>query len=365
MNHRASDILIVTALTVEREAIRAYLGDVRVERRGRTTADLGRFEVEGRDAYNVAVIETGSGNIDASVATSQALHDLSPGLVMMVGVAGGVKDVKIGDVVASRKVLWTEAGKAAKGGPSNDESVYLPRPDFAPVSPSLVNLARAVVADKSWLARAEARGAGLRLDGDPAQAVVAPIAIGENVIADSAGPHGERLRQTYGEAVAVAMEDVGVLKSVAAAESISAIAVRGISDLLDGKSAADARGSHALASANAAAFAFELLSLRSRLQPLERTYDEGATELLEVAARLLPGGPTERAVWDRAGGDVSRLPLVDGGGRDRWRAALRELSLGGGGSEISMLSLVDVMIEDFPRSEELRKIRRVVRDATT
>ena len=71
----------------------------------------------------------------------------------MVGVAGGVKDVEIGDVVASRKVYWIEPGKQTSEGSDGGSarSRTFVRPDFGPVSHRLIQTARAVVADTAWL----------------------------------------------------------------------------------------------------------------------------------------------------------------------------------------------------------------------
>ncbi|MBA2954621.1 hypothetical protein HZF07_12890 [Nocardioides sp. CGMCC 1.13656] len=84
----------------------------------------------------IAIIETGPGNVSAGILTAQAEETFRPEYIVMFGIAGGVKDVAIGDVVASSKVYWVEGGKAA--------DKFKPRPDFAAVSPSVLQLARAV-----------------------------------------------------------------------------------------------------------------------------------------------------------------------------------------------------------------------------
>ena len=193
------DALIVTALALEREAVRQHLRDVRVQRIGPTTADLGSFEVNGQEVV-VAVIETGPGNIDAATATSSALRELSPRIVVMVGVAGGVKDVEVGDVVASRKVYWIEPGKQTRessdGGPAHSRTFV--RPDFGPVSHRLIQTARAVVADTAWRTRAEEKSAGVCIAGEPASALVAPLVAVEKVVADTRAS----LAQTIGVTLA-------------------------------------------------------------------------------------------------------------------------------------------------------------------
>ena len=72
----------------------------------------------------------------------------------------------------------------------------------------------------------------------------------------------------------------------------------------------------------------------------------------DLMADLYPEGPTDQDIWPRSGGDVSRLKLV-GSGRARWFAALRTLSLGGGGRDVSLATLIAAALEDYPRHPEL------------
>ena len=357
------DALIVTALALEREAVRQHLRDVEVQRVGLTTADLGSFEVNGHEVV-VAVIETGPGNIDASTATSSALRELSPQIVLMVGVAGGVKDVEIGDVVASSKVYWIEPGKQTSEGTDGESarSQTFVRPDFGPVSHRLIQTARAVVADAAWRARAGEKSAGVRISGEPAFALVAPLVAVEKVVADPHGPLGQTIRSDFSDAVAVAMEDAGALRAVAEQEVAAAISIRGISDMLEGKAVADQQGGQQLAAANAAAFAFEFLSLEIRLsgQPRQNLTDLPA--LTDLASTLYPSGPSERSIWVRSGGDLARLSL-NGAGHTQWWSALHELGLGGGGEGISFDTLITTMLEDYPNHLGLLSIVRNHTDA--
>src|SRR4051812_6334661 len=97
------DVLVVTALQLERRAVREHLRDLRADNESGLHADVGAFG-HGNISHRVAVIETGAGNVDAAVLTARAEEAFRPAVVVMMGVAGGLKDVAVGDVVASSKV---------------------------------------------------------------------------------------------------------------------------------------------------------------------------------------------------------------------------------------------------------------------
>jgi hypothetical protein len=81
-------------------------------------------------------------------------------------------------------------------------------------------------------------------------------------------------------------------------------------------------------------------------------------DLEHIMADLYPAGPTDQAIWSRAGGDVSRLSLA-GTGRANWFAALRTLRLGGGGRGINRETLIAASLEDYPHHAELLALRNL------
>jgi hypothetical protein len=79
-------------------------------------------------------------------------------------------------------------------------------------------------------------------------------------------------------------------------------------------------------------------------------------EIETIMADLYPAGPTDQEIWARAGGDLSRLRL-NGTGRANWFVALRNLKLGGGGQQISIHTLLETAIDDFPHHPELAALK--------
>jgi hypothetical protein len=77
----------------------------------------------------------------------------------------------------------------------------------------------------------------------------------------------------------------------------------------------------------------------SKAVPVASVTDKGWRDIEDIMADLYPAGPTDQAIWARAGGDVSRLTL-SGTGRANWFAALRTLKLGGGGKGITRRALL-------------------------
>lgn len=347
----AADIVVVTALQLERRAVRAHLSDFEVEALSGLSADVG-WRASRRE-QRVAVVETGPGNVAAGLVAVRAEETFRPAYMFMLGVAGGVKDVSIGDVVASSKVYWIEGGKAG--------SMFKPRPDFAPVSGELVQLARAVAADGTWMAGSRGRAGSWVDAGRAPVALVGPIVVGEKVVADRGSEAARLISRTYSDAVAVDMEDFGVLHGGAATERAKVLAIRGISDMLSAKASADRAGSQPLAAANAAAFLFSLIdrlpSSLSRAGGVRAGVDEAdaSSEIVAVCCELYPEGPQQDALWERAGGDRSRLQ-PDGSGATRWWNAIRTLQNGGGGGTITLGVLLGVMRSDYPGHPELARL---------
>ncbi|MDP3183567.1 MAG: 5'-methylthioadenosine/S-adenosylhomocysteine nucleosidase, partial [Desulfobaccales bacterium] len=240
--------VILTALRVEYLAVRAHLTDPKQHTHPQGTVyEKGNFPSPAGQ-WEVLVAEIGQGNPDAAFETERAINYFQPDAALFVGVAGGLKDVSLGDVVAASWVRGYERGKV-----TGQEFQLREYPGKS--SHRMVQRAMAEAKKADWLSR---------LTG-PAplpspKVLVEPIASGEKVVASKRSALYRFLRSACSDAVAVEMEGIGFLAAAHAHPQVYALVVRGISDLIAGKNAPDEEERQQTASRHAAAFAFEVLA---------------------------------------------------------------------------------------------------------
>lgn len=233
------DVLFVTALPLEASAVAGLLDDLVVTASpGLERAFLrGRLRLSDASFASVVLAEIGVGHVSAASRTAELFAELRPRIAILAGIAGGVKDVGHGDVVVATKVSILDYGKYVAGG-------FTPRADQYRCSPRLLSLARTTLLVGSL--------------GQPAdsQVQVAPMVAVNGVVA-AKGEMTAAIASAFSDAVALSMEDGGFLAATEGT-AVEAIAVRGISDLLDDKRPEDDATRQPAAAAAAAAVAVAL-----------------------------------------------------------------------------------------------------------
>jgi nucleoside phosphorylase len=134
-----------------------------------TVYERGTFLAEACQ-WEVGIVQIGAGNAPAAVEAERAIAYFQPRTVLFVGVAGGLKDVRIGDVVAATKVYGYESGRA--------ELTFRARPEAGRSTHRMEQRARMEATKNDWLQRL-----ARQLPDPLPRVVVAPIAAGEKVVA--------------------------------------------------------------------------------------------------------------------------------------------------------------------------------------
>jgi tetratricopeptide (TPR) repeat protein len=242
------EVIMLTALQVECQAVLHHLqqrGEDIVHPSG-TVYHWGTFLGKTR-LWHVAVAEIGVGGVSAALEAEKAIQFFQANIALFVGIAGGLKDVQLGDVVAATKIYAYEAGKEGQS--------FEPRLELGRSSHALEQRARAEAHSDEWLSRLD----GSRLDPAP-RVLIGALAAGAKVLASTQSSLSDLLKNTYSDALAVEMEGHGFLHAVSINRKVHGLVIRGISDLLDDKLVADTAGWQHIAAQHAAVFAFQILA---------------------------------------------------------------------------------------------------------
>lgn len=267
---RQPSALIITSLKVEYQAVCEHLSNIHEELllHG-TLCERGTFAATDHE-WDITTLITSAGNASAAFETERAINYLQPEIVLFVGIAGGLKDVRIGDVVVATKIYSYEQDRADRDFPI--------RREVATTSYALIQRARACAKNEDWLLRTGALSTGDSQSSEGLSRVfIAPIVAGEKGIVAPSPLYGV-LRSIYSDAVAVEMEGqgYGFLTAIQANQSVQMLVIRGITELLDDKSRADK--SRALTAArHASAFAFQLLATLGKAQQAQSLHPSSAT----------------------------------------------------------------------------------------
>lgn len=240
-------IVVLTALQVEHNAIRRHMAGLRAHPHPAGT----HFEIGAlaqRQDRRVALAVLGTGNSGAAALTERAIAEFQPDAVILVGIAGALRDwLRIGDVIVATKIYGYHGGRSDDGGFRARPQAWLP-------SHRLEQLARHMDSTDTWQSL---------LPDESARPNVhfLPIAAGEVVLDSTSSALARQLREHYNDAVAVEMESSGMAHASHLNLSVPAITIRGISDFAFGtKDFTDESGGPRQAADHAAAFAAALIA---------------------------------------------------------------------------------------------------------
>jgi len=337
-------ILILTALEVERSAVEQHLKNIELILHPETGTNYTKGTYYHSDrALEVVVARTDQTNINAAIETERAISNFEPEYVFFAGVAGGLKDVEVGDIVIGRDVYGFERGKA-------EENNFKPRPQFGASTYALEQLASHYAKSTTWKQTIEA------LQNPDFAPVIrthtGTIASGEKIDASIDSNLHQFLKQNASHALGIEMEGLGFLEVCRMRPLVKTLLLRGISDLVDGKSHMDGRGSQFYASANVAAFLFGLLEQLDFSDIV--TEPTRVQKLVEIMCKLYPGGLKDNQIWIAAGGDLSLVNLGQSG-RGQWVEAIRTLKLGGGGN-VNIDRLIKAVAEEYGDNKDVKEI---------
>lgn len=336
-------IVIQTALALEQEAVVNKLTNFNDYEHPvtKTIYKVGNY-ISDTSKLQIVVGRTNQTNVNAAIETERVIQHFNPTYLFFLGVAGGLKDVSVGDIVIGTDVIGYERGKA------KDE--FLLRPQFGFASYELEQKAVSFANSSKWKIQSS-----VLLDKKfhtEILAISGTIASGEKVVGSIKAPLYSFLKKYCSHALAVEMEGLGFLEACRPYPLIKSLIVRGISDLVDGKQDSDAIGSQPYAANNATEFLFGLIDFIGIKQ--ENVTLSLRQKISEIVTKLYPTGLKENEIWKRAGGDLS-LVNINTTGKAQWIQALVLIENGGGG-DIDFKSLIAEMKSDFINNESLKAL---------
>lgn len=233
-------VIIMTPLMLEFDAVVRHLDNRTSLIKDSVPYERGIFTGK-QDKYEVIIPAPGSMGVNMALALEKAIQQFQPQIVLLVGIAGGVKDVRIGDVLVANKVYGYESVK-------EDADGYSSRPAVESSSADLLACAQALSRKPDWKKRTADQAPEARI-------FIGPIVASDKVEASIF----RQIQQQFNDTLGVEMEASGFTKALQNHRDIHQLAICGISDLLESKSATDRQNWQLLAAERAAAVCFELL----------------------------------------------------------------------------------------------------------
>lgn len=247
------DVLILTPISVEYNAIRKMLLSILdfTDPHFKRTYCLGNIQTKTQQ-LKIALRKTGKGRPMVAEGTQQGIALFQPQIVILFGTAGGIKKVKIGDVIVGTGGYDYEAGRVVEGG-------FHSTPRSLDCTQRLVELAEKKTQQKDWLVYLPEKRTSVP------NIIFSPIASGDKVITTYHTPILTQLTERYNDALALEMESYAFLHSARNYPTVETLIIRGVSDMLADKTVANQHNSRELAVTNAAAFLRHFLESKELL----------------------------------------------------------------------------------------------------
>ena len=242
------DIAIICPREVEFREMAKLLPRARSLRTARKKIQFSFDVIKGEYAFwNVAVVAPPIGFDSFALWTNAVIQELSPQFLILAGMAGGLKDVVIGDIVIGTSACNYESGKETSQG-------------FAPRARVMVNVNRDFLNLALTISRSlEYNAEGIRYHNGQ-------IASGSKVIAEINSETYKKLKHYNSEALAVEMEAFAFAEAASEAK-VQYINIRGISDMIQHKKESDDSGYQEIASARVREFLKPLINSLPKSKP--------------------------------------------------------------------------------------------------
>jgi nucleoside phosphorylase len=227
------DIVIITALVKEQEAVLRHLGATEAIQTKNRIYHKGSIPHEqGNGSYSVVVLSLpGMGNVQAALATSHAITVWNPRQIILAGITAGIKDTEmrwdskwLGDIIVADQIIGYELGKIMDG--TTNRRYQVVRPSF-----ELIEAARNLPVEKWALSACKPRP-----DGSSSRIIAkvhfGVVASGEKIVADDY--FAKELQSHWSQLAGIEMEAYGTALAAYQAETAPGmLMVKGICDWAD------------------------------------------------------------------------------------------------------------------------------------
>lgn len=234
----------MTPLPLEYAAVSAHISERQGFAQEGATYERGLFKGAHAD-YEVVICEPGMKNANMALATERAIQLLQPSLVFLCGIAGGIKDVELGDVCIAKSAFSYDSGKES-------EDDFLLRTAEYHFSEELLSQARLVARSSNWRR-------WLHNVTSEARVHLVSVAAGDKVVAAINNATYHRITRLLSHCAILEMEATGFGLAMKNHHHLHAIVIRGVSDKCIDKAKTDTQNWQPIAAANAAAVLMELL----------------------------------------------------------------------------------------------------------